>query len=89
MPLRGQQRCRSYLAAACALTGVGERAAAELAEARRMSPDDRYSSIAEDCRTFWGAKDPSLARSHLFCRPAQGRDTGGVTPPSRRLWLGG
>jgi tetratricopeptide (TPR) repeat protein len=37
---------RSYLASAYALTGQNERAAAELAEARRMSPDDRYSSIA-------------------------------------------
>jgi adenylate cyclase len=36
---------RSYLASAYALTGQNERAAAELAEARRMSPDDRYSSI--------------------------------------------
>ena len=37
---------RSYLASAYALTGQNERAAVELAEARRMSPDDRYSSIA-------------------------------------------
>jgi len=37
---------RSYLASAYALTGENEYAAAELAEARRMSPDDRYSSIA-------------------------------------------
>jgi tetratricopeptide (TPR) repeat protein len=37
---------RSYLASAYALTGEGEHAAAELAEARRMSPDDRYSSMA-------------------------------------------
>jgi TolB-like protein/class 3 adenylate cyclase/Flp pilus assembly protein TadD len=37
---------RSYLASAYALTGETEHAAAELAEARRLSPDDRYSSIA-------------------------------------------
>jgi tetratricopeptide (TPR) repeat protein len=36
----------AYLAAAYALEGESERAAAELAEARRLSPDDRYSSIA-------------------------------------------
>jgi tetratricopeptide (TPR) repeat protein len=34
------------LAAAYALRGQTEHAAAELAEARRLSPDDRYSSIA-------------------------------------------
>jgi TolB-like protein/Flp pilus assembly protein TadD len=37
---------RSYLAAAYALRGEGERAVAELAEARRLSPDDRYSNLA-------------------------------------------
>ena len=35
-----------WLAAAYALKGDTERAAAELAEARRLSGDDRYSSIA-------------------------------------------
>jgi adenylate cyclase len=35
-----------WLAAACALKGETERAAAELAEARRLVRDDRYSSIA-------------------------------------------
>ena len=34
------------LAAACALKGETERAAAELAEARRLNLDGRYSSIA-------------------------------------------
>jgi len=34
------------LASAYALSGDTERASAELAEARRLSPDDRYSSIA-------------------------------------------
>jgi adenylate cyclase len=37
---------RSFLAAAHALRGETERAAAELAEARRLVGDDRYSSIA-------------------------------------------
>jgi len=37
---------RSRLAAAYALSGQTERAAAELAEARRLSGDDRYSSFA-------------------------------------------
>jgi len=37
---------RGDLASACALAGQTERASAELAEARRLSPDDRYSSIA-------------------------------------------
>jgi hypothetical protein len=37
---------RSALAAAYALRGETERAAAELAEARRLSGDDRFSSIA-------------------------------------------
>ena len=37
---------RAHLASAYALNGENRRAAAELAEARRLSPDDRYSSIA-------------------------------------------
>jgi TolB-like protein len=37
---------RAQLASAYALAGETERAAAELAEARRLSPDDRYSSLA-------------------------------------------
>jgi tetratricopeptide (TPR) repeat protein len=37
---------RTFLAAACALKGDSERAAAELAEAFRRVGDDRYSSIA-------------------------------------------
>jgi hypothetical protein len=37
---------RGDLAAAYGLAGETEPAAAELAEARRLSPDDRYSSIA-------------------------------------------
>jgi TolB-like protein/Tfp pilus assembly protein PilF len=37
---------RGDLASAYALNGQAERATAQLAEARRLSPDDRYSSIA-------------------------------------------
>jgi tetratricopeptide (TPR) repeat protein len=45
---------RGDLAFAYALAGQTERAAAELAEARRLSPDDRYSSIArlKEVRNF-------------------------------------
>ena len=43
-PLR--QVPHAWLASAYALSGETERAAAELAEARRLSGDDRYSSIA-------------------------------------------
>ena len=39
-------RTHAYLAAAYALKGETERATAELSEARRLSRDDRYSSIA-------------------------------------------
>jgi tetratricopeptide (TPR) repeat protein len=50
------------LASACSLKGMTERAVAELAEARRLSGDDRYSSIAR-LRTmglfgsgYWGCQ---------------------------------
>ena len=42
----GQSYVRAWLASAYALEGESERAATELAEARRLSSDDRYSSIA-------------------------------------------
>jgi adenylate cyclase len=51
---------RAALASAYGLKGMGERAAAELAEARRFSGDDRYSSIARLKTTgifgsgYWG-----------------------------------
>ena len=46
---------RSFLASSCALKGDMERAAAELAEARRLVGDDRYSSIARvRAVTPWG-----------------------------------
>ena len=45
----------SYLAAAYVLNGEMERAAAELAEARRLSADDRYSTIARlRAAQYWG-----------------------------------
>jgi hypothetical protein len=45
---------RTFLASVYALKG--ERAAAELAEARRLVGDDRYSSIAQfRSISFWGA----------------------------------
>lgn len=45
---------RAHLASAYALAGDTERAAAELAEARSLSPDDRYSSIARLEHGLWG-----------------------------------
>jgi tetratricopeptide (TPR) repeat protein len=42
----GHPQPHPWLAAAYALKGDTERAAAELAEARRLTSDDRYSSIA-------------------------------------------
>lgn len=47
---------RTFLASVYALKGESERAAAELAEARRLVGDDRYSSIARfRAISFWGA----------------------------------
>jgi TolB-like protein/class 3 adenylate cyclase len=46
---------RAYLVSAYALKGDTERAVAELAEARRLSSDDRYSSIARlKAIGYWG-----------------------------------
>ena len=48
---------RAWLASAYALQGKSERAATELAEARRLSNDDRYSSVARlNSRGVWSAK---------------------------------
>jgi TolB-like protein/Flp pilus assembly protein TadD len=45
----------SHLASACALNGETERAAIELAEARRLSGDNRYSSFARlKALQYWG-----------------------------------
>ena len=43
----GQPFHHAYLASAFGLNGEYQRAAAELAEARRLVGDDRYSSIAQ------------------------------------------
>ncbi|MBV8938154.1 MAG: tetratricopeptide repeat protein [Alphaproteobacteria bacterium] len=53
-PLHAQ--IRAQLAAAYALSGETERAAAELAEARRLSCDDRYTSLArlQAVLSYWG-----------------------------------
>jgi TolB-like protein/DNA-binding winged helix-turn-helix (wHTH) protein/Flp pilus assembly protein TadD len=49
---------RAWLASALALDGKAERAATELAEARRLSSDDRYSSIASIARLTAGSWAP-------------------------------
>jgi hypothetical protein len=49
----------------------------ELSEARRLVGDNRYSSIARlRAIGLGGAESPRLGRSHLFRRPAQGRNAG-------------
>jgi adenylate cyclase len=54
-----QSTFHSYLAAAYALNGETERAAVELAEARRLSPDDRFSTLARlETSRYWGV--PSI-----------------------------
>jgi hypothetical protein len=46
---------RAFLASAHALNSDTERATAELAEARRLSADDRYTSITRVKATrYWG-----------------------------------
>ena len=57
---------RSYLAAAYALRGEGERAAAELAEARRLSPDDRYSSLARLRTVYYGSPKHNALREATY-----------------------
>jgi len=59
---------RTLLAAACALWGDRERAVAELAEARRLVSDDRYSSIARvRAISSWGTAEVSaLAEDTYF-----------------------
>jgi TolB-like protein len=82
----------AVLAAAHALAGNEKRAAGELAEARRLAPDDRYSSLARlrgaganllAPRELGRAEDPRPHRGHLFRRPTQGRNARGIAPPVR------
>ena len=56
-PMQGPQP-HAWLASAHALEGESERAAAELAEARRLSSDDRYSSIGRLRAVIAGARRP-------------------------------
>jgi tetratricopeptide (TPR) repeat protein len=72
---------RAELSSAYALKGDTERASAELAEARRLSADDRYTSIARlRAAGSWGsAERPRLMGGHILRRSAQGRDAGGMT----------
>ena len=69
------------LAAAYALNGKSERAAAELAEARRLRGEGSYSSIARLRATgeYTVRNIRPLLRSHFSRRSAQGRDAGGVS----------
>jgi len=66
----------AYLAAAYALKGETERAAAELAEARRLSADDRCPFEGQP---VLGCADPRLVRGHLFRRPSARRHAGRMT----------
>ena len=58
---------RTFLASAYALKGEIERAAAELAEARRLVGDDRYSSIARlRAVVSWGVPKSALVETTYF-----------------------
>jgi TolB-like protein/class 3 adenylate cyclase/Tfp pilus assembly protein PilF len=56
---------RAWLASAYALKGEGERAAAELYEARRLSRDNRYTSITrhKETHSFGSSKTNALAEA--------------------------
>jgi TolB-like protein/DNA-binding winged helix-turn-helix (wHTH) protein/Flp pilus assembly protein TadD len=71
----------AHLAAVHALRGDVADAAADLAEARRLAPDDRFSSIARlRASQAWGVpQGRSHVRRHLFRRPAQGGRAGAVS----------
>ena len=57
----------AWLASAYALIGVSQRAAAELAEARRLSGDGRYSSIAQlPGARFWPPNIKGLGETTFF-----------------------
>ena len=55
-----QSIIRAWLASAYALNGETERAVAELAEARRLSPGDRFSSLARMRLGVYGAAVPKI-----------------------------
>ncbi len=58
---------RAWLAAAYALAGNSEGATAELVEARRLSGDNRYATVANFKRaTALGAKLQALAEETFF-----------------------
>jgi hypothetical protein len=82
---------RGRLACAYALTGENERAAAELAEARRLNGEDLYSSIAQlKAGGVWGSpKAQALLENHLFRQAAQGRNAGvghpGLSRAARKM----
>jgi tetratricopeptide (TPR) repeat protein len=75
----GRPDVHASLAAAYALKGGTESAAAELAEAalEQRRPVYEHRPI-KGRRKFRSAEDLGLVRSHLFRRSAQGRDAGGV-----------
>jgi predicted Zn-dependent protease len=51
----GHPQRHAWLASAYALNGDTERASAEIAEARRLNSDDRYSTIAHlKAAQYWG-----------------------------------
>ena len=64
---------RAQLASAYALAGEPERAAAELAEARRLSGDDRFSIRSAFrggiWRTIWLCKGSDVSFKRNFCVP--------------------
>ena len=57
-----QPYIRMWFSSAYALSGETERAAAELAEARRLDADDRHFSIARLTRGYWGV--PKIRALH-------------------------
>jgi adenylate cyclase len=58
---------RAYLASAYALKGETERAAAELAEARKLTPDGRFSSIASlRAGGIWGGGYWGVPKVHAL-----------------------
>jgi tetratricopeptide (TPR) repeat protein len=80
----------AYLAAAYALKGEADRAAAELAEAQRLSRDGRYSSIAglKELEYFGtGAFRPRYESTCLAALQKAGMPEVELRAP-RRLWNG-